>query len=925
MPVANDVTKPSNHDHSANPPIGHTPAEHMVPVPEHLRINDRVQPVDLEPNTTPTLRWRMPLPDRGQRPDEDVVIPYETLQYEAQVLDARTLEVVRSISPISLQPGERLFLHGLDMQPGRRYLARVRAIQTTDIGTDIFSPWSIPMAFGTGAGSHWLGTPIWVPEDMVTREVSRCANVASAVDAPDFGPLQESKSTVGDAFFVGKEREADPHNSRGWAFLRHEFTLRNESIAWATLNVTAASVKAARQFVHRTWLNGSFVGLGPTFPIGDEARYDGWDVTGLLRPGQANAIGALAYTVQDQRYAAQLDVCYADGTMDHIATGSDWTTLPACDIYPDSASIGTQYFEAPAENIRSGNFPQGFTQPGFDDSAWTAATVKHPFSNLLATPTDKVTVEQHTPISMRVTKDGHLIADFGHAIMGGIRIDFHGDDACDLKIRYGEIREDDGSVKYRLSAFNVYEDTWRRETGVPSIETWGLRVFRYVEIIPSKGSADQVHRLLNGLDTLHATAIEYPFDGNAASFNSSDNTLNTVWSFCRNTIAALNGPIYADSWTRERAAYEADAWLQQRSHLSLDDAPTLGEYTVDYLIANRTWPTEWPLYLILAVHDAWMATGSTRQIMQNYDRIVSLLPDRYLDETSGLIVKDPGESSVTDGDLVDWPPSERDGFAFGRVNTVINALASQAYADMSDIADVAGHPDDARRYRSIAARMRNAIHELLFDEQTGAYVDGLDTGAQGSKLSHCSLHASAFALAFADVPSERIECVTDYLRNRGMACSVYTAAVYLDGLYRTGHGDDANRLIASHEPLRSWMNMIATGAGATMEAWSLSLKPNTTYSHPWAASPVFLLEQGMLGVRPVKPGYREFEVHPQLGDVSRAETTIPTPAGSIHVIAESDTGTKTCRHITLDVPVGTTAHVVLSGKTQTFGPGHHTI
>ncbi len=923
MTPANDETTSSHHNRPTVTPTTRTSDRPTAPpAPEHLRINDRIQPVDIEPGTTPTLRWRMPLDACGQATDDEPST--ETLHYEAQVLDIRTLTVLWACSQAPLQPGERLQLHGLDMQPGRRYLARVRAKRTVD-GDTLLSPWSVPMAFGTGAGTQWHGTPIWIPDTAVTHAVKRDAGIAATVDSPDFGRLKESTSQAGDAFFAGEEHAADPHNSRGWAFLRHEFTLRNQHIVWATLNVTAASVKPARQFVHRTWVNGTFVGLGPTFPIGDEARYDGWDVTGLLHPGRRNAIGALAYTVEDQRYAAQLDVCYADGSTEHIVTDGNWTTLPGSAIYPDSASIGTQYFEAPAENIRSGAFPRGFSRPGFDDSAWVAAEAKPAFARLLATPTDKVAVRYHAPVSMHLTEDGHLIADFGHAVMGGIRIGFRGNAACDLKIRYGEVCEDDGSVKYRLSAFNVYEDTWRREADVPSLETWGLRVFRYVEIIPSKEYAEQARRLLDGADTLDAAAIEYPFDDDAAMFDCSDDTLATVWSFCRTTVTSLNGPIYADSWTRERAAYEADAWLQQRAHLALDDAPTLGEYTIDYLTANRTWPTEWPLYLILAVHDAWMATGSTHQIMQGYDRIAALLPDRYLDKDSGLIVKDPGQSSVTDGDLVDWPPSERDGFVFGRVNTVINALASQAYADMADIADVAGHPDDARRCRSIAARMRNAIHELLFDEQTGAYADGLDTGAQGSKLSHCSLHASAFALAFADVPPERVNRVADYLRGRGMACSVYTAAVYLDGLYRAGYGADANHLIASHEPLRSWMNMIATGAGATMEAWDLRLKGNTTYSHPWASSPAFLLEQGLLGVRPTKPGYREFDVRPQLGDLTKGEALVPSPAGSIHVLVERDDAAQSGWRIELTVPVGTRAHVDIAGMTRTFGPGRHTM
>lgn len=39
--------------------------------------------------------------------------------------------------------------------------------------------------------------------------------------------------------------------------------------------------------------------------------------------------------------------------------------------------------------------------------------------------------------------------------------------------------------------------------------------------------------------------------------------------------------------------------------------------------------------------------------------------------------------SQMDGDLVDWPPVERDGYVFGRVGTVISALVSAAYKAMA--------------------------------------------------------------------------------------------------------------------------------------------------------------------------------------------------------------------------------------------------
>ena len=50
---------------------------------------------------------------------------------------------------------------------------------------------------------------------------------------------------------------------------------------------------------------------------------------------------------------------------------------------------------------------------------------------------------------------------------------------------------------------------------------------------------------------------------------------------------------------------------------------------MDYLIANRTRPTEWPLYTILSVHDSWMNTGSTSQLVAQYDKLSATLPYKW--------------------------------------------------------------------------------------------------------------------------------------------------------------------------------------------------------------------------------------------------------------------------------------------------------
>ncbi|PJM73351.1 hypothetical protein CS006_04745 [Bifidobacterium primatium] len=563
------------------------------------------------------------------------------------------------------------------------------------------------------------------------------------------------------------------------------------------------------------------------------------------------------------------------------------------------------------------------SEVGYDDIDWAGAKVKPAFDELRAAPIDKPELREWTAVDKWKTDDGRLVLDFGRAVAGGIRMAAYASSPTNLVIRYGEVLNDDRTVKYRLSAYNTYQDIWHFEPNklkVPlSARTWGMRVFRYVEILPDHRDDELIDTLYNSDTAVMARALIYPFRGDEKGFESSDETLNRVWNLCRKTIEGLNVNMYVDSWTRERIPYEADAWLQQRAHLALDNAPALGEYSIDFLLANRTWPTEWPMYLVAAVYNEWVQTGSLKQAREHWDQIVSMLPNDHLDDASGLIVKDPGESSHTDGDLVDWPPAERDGFEFGRVNTVINALAVYVYRCASRLASELGRNDEARKYFRIASRMNRAINEKLWDDKTGAYVDGLDTGADGEQLGHCSEHASAFVLSGCRVPAERIPRVVEFLHGKGMACSVYVAAVLLEGLYKAGAGTWANALIAATEGERTWQHMIDQGAGATMEAWSLDLKSNTTYSHPWACSPAYLLPRYMVGVHPLEPGFREFVVAPQSGSVREASAVVPTGAGDIEASYRLLGGTIPMPgdqrvdgiEITLTVPIGTTADVIV--------------
>jgi alpha-L-rhamnosidase len=410
--------------------------------------------------------------------------------------------------------------------------------------------------------------------------------------------------------------------STDWAFLRGEFEVpANKEVRWATVFATGSSPEPGRQYVYKLWLNGEFVGLGPTRSIRTETRYDGFDVTDLIREGGANALGALAWTNRDKRFQAQLIVEYSDGSRQTFGTGEDWRTLDGDRVYPWAGSIGTGYFTAPKENLQAAEYPFGFDQPGFDDAGWEPAHVRPAYDELVATPTDKVEEQLKLPVKVVEKAPGHYFLDYGRTWIGGLSLDIDGTAGQLLELRFGEELSAPETARYNMRTGNSYQDKWTLIDGPQHLETWGMRVFRYAEVVGAPSGL--------GVEDFPALAQVYPFDVDGAVFQSSDRNLNQVWQLSKNTIEATNHNLYVDSWTREREGYEADSYLQMMANFFTSADPTLGNYSIEYLTTRRTWPTEWPLYVILAMHDSFQQTGDIEQLERNYADLKEKLPDQW--------------------------------------------------------------------------------------------------------------------------------------------------------------------------------------------------------------------------------------------------------------------------------------------------------
>ena len=468
-----------------------------------------------------------------------------------------------------------------------------------------------------------------------------------------------------------------------------------------------------------------------------------------------------------------------------------------------------------------------------------------------------------------------------------------------------------------------------RNTGpmaVPTQDYVGVVApFRYCSI-EGNVTADKVERI----------SYHYPFDTKAASFRCSNDTLNAIWDLCHYSLEPCSFlGIWVDG-NRERIPYEYDALIAQLCHYGSDAEYSIDRRTLEWLLAKPTWPTEWILYTVEMAWNDYLWTGDARSLKANYN----LLKAHGLDalrKGNGLITTKQGQTpeflasinrSDPITDIVDWPHNgiEDDGFVYTEFNAVVNALYYRTLLRLGNIASVlakegkggyaaltGNYAADAAQFKIDAGETRAAFREAFYDPAVGIVRDGIGT-------EHCSLHANMMAILCGLLNSDELPKVADFVESRGLMCSIFGAHDMLEALYAAGRGNAALKLM-TNDSMRGWDNGLRLGTTITLEAWDDSFKPNQDWNHIAGAAPGNAIPFGLMGIRPVEPGFAHAEIRPQTGNLEWAEMTLPTIRGSIYM--HIDQGT-----VTVTIPANMTADIWLPNARGTMtrttvGSGSH--
>ena len=161
--------------------------------------------------------------------------------------------------------------------------------------------------------------------------------------------------------------------------------------------------------------------------------------------------------------------------------------------------------------------------------------------------------------------------------------------------------------------------------------------------------------------------------------------------------------------------------------------------------------------------------------------------------------------------------------------------------------------------------------------------------------------------------------------------SPYMEKYVMEALCRIGHPE-----YALERMRRRFAPMVNDPERSTLfEGWDIGNPKygGGTTNHAWSGGPLTVIASEICGIRPLKPGFTEFEIAPAIAGEGKSLTrdkllgnwsiSFPTVSGTISVSYRTASGRSTMK---ISVPEGPPARLVLpDGYVSILSSGKHTI
>ena len=728
-----------------------------------------------------------------------------------------------------------------------------------------------------------------------------------------------------DATVLGPYRTEDLAENASGAlgpgrYFRRVFTVKGP-VARARLYSTALGVYEAS-------LNGKRVNdhqLDPGWTdYAQRVMVQTTDVTKLLTPGR-NALGVLlgdgwfagrvgwmglcqyARISRSPLCNAQLEITYADGSAEIVATDNSWRTGSG-ELVGSDMQLG---------EVLDARKRTAWDQPSFDDAAWNApviaADLRVPLVPQLGVPVRKLM--ELAPQSISRFGSAWLV-DLGQNMVGHVRLSAKGPAGTSITVRHGEALNPDGTLytenlrpAISLDTFTLRGDS-KPEVFEPHFTFHG---FRYLEIIGYPGTlkAEAVRGIVVGSDLPPAGAFE------CSDTNVNRLYQNIVWSQRGNFLSVPTDCPQRD----ERMGWMGDAQVFAPTAAHLADVSSFftkwmvdvndaqgsnGEFSTVSPRANQN--NSWPVWGDAGVVIPWemyLAYGDKDFLANNYEHMARWVDYSRRSSGPNLLryggVGDhlapipgragPGGAAPATGAGTMTNAASGRGSGFGRGGGFGPGASSTAVVDtayfarsawiVSRSAALLGKTEDAARYDQLFQDIAAAFNQ--------AFVHPDGTIQAGTQTTY------SLALLFDLLPESLRDAAARHLADdveaQGHLTSGFVGVGLLNpALCAIGRSDLAWQLLFN-DTYPSWLFSVKHGATTIWERWDgwtpekgFQASSMNSFNHYSLGSVGAWLYSGAAGIQldPSHPGYKHLRLQPQFTSrLSYLKASLESPYGLI--------------------------------------------
>ena len=716
--------------------------------------------------------------------------------------------------------------------------------------------------------------------------------------------------------------------------------------------------------LYKLYVNGREIGYGPAISDLHNWQYDTYNIAPYLNTGN-NTLAAEVVNYGDlsggrwisERIAFLLQA--EEKYKSLLNSGNTWK----CTVDRSWKAINNGFIAGPHDSINGNYMPWGWQEKGFDDSHWKNAAPlwgvpSHPGLNGYKDAPWKLVERRIPPMEQKIVRintikevsnplsevsftNGKLnikcpanstteiLLDNKVLTMGFTNLLANKGKDAHIKILYAESmynpdgtkgnrNQTDGKYIYDLetaskmkfeheklegSYYHSYCDKFVFDGGKNRQYTssW-LRTYRYIKLIITTSNEPLE------ITDIYTVFTAYPFK-KTSRIESDFALMDTIEGISWRTLRMCATDNYLDCPYYEHLQYFMDIRLATlyTYYLTTDtrlikNALLQGNASRQYMGLMRScFPAtgsqiipSYSLFWMLMIDDYLLHTGDTafvKQFIPDIETSLKWFTNRL--DANGL------PSGLPYWNFTDWspayiygaPPESIDGAS--TFYSVFLAMCLQKYATLLEIFD---QKENADKYNKLSEKLKDAIIKNCYNQEKKLFTDG--TGMK----NYSEITNAMAIIANIGTPDMHNAIASQLMdKNNELLKASSGGKFYVQqALNITGNKGYLNRL-------QVWEDMIEAG----LSTWGESGVESRSDCHVWSASPTYEFYHSIAGIQPVKPGFKEIVIDPDLVGLNRLKASMQTPLGKIEVNYQ-----KTKKELKADIliPKGMSGTFIYNGQ-----------